>query len=108
MSLFTWSCGLFAVKPSVWTERDKLYARASIALRTASLGAYDRCVVADKQAKVISIYHKEWWTWRPEVTIPFARVVEIDRSFHRWTTKRVPDAYDARGWSRTDQVEFFK
>jgi hypothetical protein len=106
MSLFTWSCGLLAVKPKVWTEPDKLFARASLALRVASFGAYDRCVIAERREQTISIYQKNWWVGAAVISIPFNRVVEIDRSFDRWTTQRHPGAVGS--WSRTDQLEFFK
>jgi hypothetical protein len=108
MSLITQCFSFLAIKPRVWIDGYRLCARASRVTRIASLGAYDRCVVADRRERLISIHKKDCWSWQPAVKIPFDRVVEIDRSFDRWSTKRCPDHYTYTRWSRTDQLEFFK
>ena len=108
MSLFTQCFSFLAIKPKVWIGDDSLYARASLAVRIASLGAYDRCVIADKRERIISIYTKGFWSWQPTEKIPFDRVDEIDRSFSRWTTRRAPYRNTNTSWSRNDQMEFFK
>jgi len=111
MSLRTQCFSFLAIKPRVWVEGGKLFARASLAVRISSLGAYDRCVIADKGQRVVSVYEKTWWTRRPEVRIPFERVDEIDRSLHRWTTTWAEHggSYTPHTrWNRNDQVEFFK
>src|SRR6185436_8109172 len=74
MSLRTQCFGFLAIKPRVWIEGDKLFARASLPVRISSFGAYDRCVIADKRERIVSICEKTWWAQRSEVRIPFERV----------------------------------
>ena len=106
MSVFTHSFSFLAIKPKVWIEGDCLYARASFAGRFVSLGAYDRCVIADRRERVVSIHTKGLWSWRPVEKIPFDRVDEIDRSFKRWTTNRGPFCPPRR--RANDQLEFLQ
>jgi hypothetical protein len=106
VSLFTQCFSFLAIKPKVWIEGDRLYARASLAGRFASLGAYDRCVIADRRERVVSIHTKGLWSWQPVEKIPFDRVDEIDRSFKRWTTNRGP--YYNPGRRGNDQLEFLQ
>jgi hypothetical protein len=109
MSLITQCFSFLAVKPKVWLAHDTLCARASLATRLASLGAYDRWVIVERGKRDISIRSKSWWTWQPTETVPFERVVEIDYSFNRWTRGRHPYGRN-QGWhtTGTDQLEFFK
>src|SRR5262245_56773417 len=90
MSLITQCFSFLAIKPKVWIEDDRLCARASLVVRIALLGGYDRYVIAYKRQRTVSIHTKSWWSWQPAETIPFERVNEIDRSFSRWTTRRDP------------------
>src|SRR5262245_37160172 len=108
MSLFTQCFSFLAIKPKVWIDGDRLHARASSVTRLLSFGAYDRCVVADRRERLISIHTKNGWSSQRAEKIPFDRVVEIDRSLDRWTTKRCPDRYRSIRRRRTDQLEFFK
>jgi len=100
VSVFEVSTSWLSLKPRVYGDDDALCCETSIFAQLATLLAYHRRVVVDREKRVVQVDERSWWWRQSSLEIPFSRVCHIEYEFDS-----LPTAF--AGVVAADSVERF-
>lgn len=78
MSLYTHTSGLLALKPRVWVDGARLYARSALAVRLLSLFSYDKTVCVNRLARTVTVWRRVLWVLGGAREVGFDRIESIE------------------------------
>lgn len=86
MAVIRHTTSLLAIKPKVWIDGEKLYARSALLGQILRLGISSSFLIADRSGRSVTVKQRFFWVLGKTHVIPFARIEGIRYHYASFTS----------------------